>query len=268
MPPDAWVLATASWTIGRISTRAQHRIARLGEPQDVGDLGVERVEPVDHHLDDLALLRAAGGPRPQHLERGAHAGERVADLVGHDRGNLAQVRQRRLRRELRFRFLAPRDVAPDRQVLPRLAAFVEERDDRRIDPVDRPVLGAVAKLAAPHLPARNRAPQLPDVLLGVITGVDDPVILPEQLLAGVLRDFAELVVDVGDDSALVGRRHDRGLVERVSNLLQPGDGVGGRRRHPRTPDQMAGQGQEHEADHHQRGQQHAGMMPHRRDGYG
>jgi hypothetical protein len=37
----------------------------------------------------------------------------------------------------------------------------------------------------------------------VISGIDDPVILAEELLTRVPRDLAELVVDVRDDAALI-----------------------------------------------------------------
>jgi hypothetical protein len=53
--------------------------------------------------------------------------------------------------------------------------------------------------------------------------VDDAVVLAEELLPGVLRDLAELVVHVGDDPALVGDGDDRGLVERVADLLEEPD---------------------------------------------
>ena len=46
------------------------------------------------------------------------------------------------------------------------------------------------------------------------------MVLAEQLVARVLGDLAELVVDVGDDAAHVGRRDDRRLIERVADLLE------------------------------------------------
>jgi hypothetical protein len=54
----------------------------------------------------------------------------------------------------------------------------------------------------------------------VISGIDDAVIGAEQFLSRVLGDVAELVVDVGDDTAVVGRRDDRRLVERISELIE------------------------------------------------
>lgn len=56
----------------------------------------------------------------------------------------------------------------------------------------------------------------------VITGVDDAVVLPEQLLARILRDLAELVVDVGDPSVLVGDGDDARLIDRVLQIAKHG----------------------------------------------
>ena len=61
---------------------------------------------------------------------------------------------------------------------------------------NRSVLGAIAQLAAPDLAVRDRSPQLANELLRVKPRIEDPVILADQLLARVLRDLAELVVDV------------------------------------------------------------------------
>ena len=57
----------------------------------------------------------------------------------------------------------------------------------------------------------------------MMAGVDDAMVLPDQLAARVLRDLAKLVVGVGDDAAVIGAGDDRRLVERVAHLLQLGD---------------------------------------------
>ena len=57
--------------------------------------------------------------------------------------------------------------------------------------------------------------RLADELLRVVAGVDDPVVLADQLLARVPRDLAELVVDVGDAAPDVGGRDDRRVIERA-----------------------------------------------------
>ena len=137
------------------------------------------------------------------------------------RGQAAKLRERRLVAQPFFSGLARGDVVANREVLPRLALRGDERNDGRIDPVDRAVLGAVAQLAAPDLAVRDRVPQAADVVLRVIRRVDEAMVLPEELLARILGDLTELVVDVGDDALLVRRRHDRRLIQRMLDVLRP-----------------------------------------------
>ena len=111
------------------------------------------------------------------------------------------------------------------RVLARLPASVQKRYDRRIHPVVCPVLGAIAQLASPHPAAHDGAPEIANELFRVIARVDDPVILSDQLVARVLRDLAELVVDVGDEAARVCGCDDCGLVEGLPHLLEPADGI-------------------------------------------
>ena len=92
---------------------------------------------------------------------------------------------------------------------------VEERHDGRVDPVEVAVLGAVAELAVPDVAVGDRPPELADELLRVIGGVDDPVILPDQLVARIPGDLAELVVDVGDPAGDVGGGDDGRVIERA-----------------------------------------------------
>src|SRR3954467_11170370 len=100
------------------------------------------------------------------------------------------MQQGRLLAQLRLRLLAGGDVTADRQVLARPAPPVHERHDGRVDPVEAPVLRAVADFAAPHAPARDGPPQLADELLGVMTRVDEAMVLTEELVAAVLGDGA------------------------------------------------------------------------------
>src|SRR5205085_9033180 len=119
--------------------------------------------------------------------------------------------------------LALGDVVTDGDVLVGLAFGVEERDDGRVNPVDRAVFGAVAHLAAPDAARGNGRPKVVHELIRVVCRVNDAVILSEQLLARVLRDFAELVVDVLDRAALICDGDDGRLVEselEVGQLLE------------------------------------------------
>ena len=53
------------------------------------------------------------------------------------------------------------------------------------------------------------------------------MVLPDQLLARVLGDLAELVVDVADDPGNVGGGDDRRLVEGIAEVLELADVEGG-----------------------------------------
>ena len=62
----------------------------------------------------------------------------------------------------------------------------------------------------------------------MVAGVHDAVILPEELVSRELRHLAELVVDVGDDAALVGGGDDRRLIERIPELVETPERIGHR----------------------------------------
>ena len=166
---------------------------------------------------------SAGSRESNDLQRPADARERVLDLVRHHRRHLPELGQGLPLPQTRLGVLALRDLVVNRHVLVRLAPGVEKGHDRRIDPVDGAVSGAVPDFAVPDPSRRDRAPQVPKEIRSVIPGVDDAMVLAEELLARVLRDLAELVVDRGDGAAEVGRRDDRRLIERelhVAELLQ------------------------------------------------
>src|SRR6185369_4136129 len=86
---------------------------------------------------------------------------------------------------------------------------------RRIDPVQRAVLRAIPDLALPDAPGRDRLPERREERLRMKARVHETVISPDELLAGVLRDPAEVVVRVINSAATVGHRDDRRGVERV-----------------------------------------------------
>ena len=67
----------------------------------------------------------------------------------------------------------------------RLAVCIEEGNDRRVHPVVMSVLGPVAKLAVPDSPVGDRDPEVADEFWRVESGVDDPVVLSNELLAAV-----------------------------------------------------------------------------------
>ena len=53
------------------------------------------------------------------------------------------------------------------------------------------------------------------------------MVLPDQFLARIARNFHELVVDVGDPARHVGRGHDRGTIKgtfevgELLNMIRP-----------------------------------------------
>src|SRR4030095_11808329 len=64
---------------------------------------------------------------------------------------------------------------------------------------------------------------MPEVLhefLRVVPGVDDAVVLPEELIARIARDLTELVVRIGDAAVHVGDRDDRRVIERAFEIRQ------------------------------------------------
>ena len=110
---------------------------------------------------------SSGLPRPPENSEASSCtplrmpGQRIAHFMRDDRRHLAERGERRLLAQPLLLPLALRDVVADGHVLPRLAVLVEKRHDRRVHPVERAVLGAVAQLAAPDLALRDRPPQAP-----------------------------------------------------------------------------------------------------------
>ncbi len=118
------------------------------------------------------------------------------------------------------------DVVAHAEVLHGLAVLAHDRRDHRVDVVGRAVLGAVLDDAAEHLAAADRRPQLLERLLGHVGMPRGAVRRADQLVAAVLRDLDELVVDVEDVALLVGLRDDAGDVHDVGAHLQLGLDVG------------------------------------------
>src|SRR3712207_2779092 len=112
----------------------------------------------------------------------------------------------------RFGLLASGDIAADRDVPVGLAALVEERHDSRIQPIVGSVLCPVPNPPSPDAVSCTGAPHVVYEPLGVIGGVDDAVVLTQEILPRILGDLAEPVVDVSDLPALVGDRDYGSLV--------------------------------------------------------
>src|SRR6476620_9662247 len=99
-----------------------------------------------------------------------------------DGGHLTEPGERRLLAQQHLRTLAFGDVRSNGHVLIRFAAVVEKRHDRRVYPVERSILGPVSNLAAPDPAVRDRLPESLDEFLGVVSRVDEPMILSEEFL--------------------------------------------------------------------------------------
>src|SRR5262249_46570510 len=163
----------------------------------------------------------------QDVDRALNSGQRILNLVSKSRGQLAD--ERNLCRALQFSCLLSDllfgkfslgDVMPDGDVLIWFSLRVEERDDSGIDPINAAVFRTIAEFALPNFSAGDRCPEVADVFFGMITRVDDAMILAQQFPARVLRNAAEFIVDVIDNTCLVGDGDDRRLIERELDVRE------------------------------------------------
>ncbi len=156
-----WVAADHRDRLGHERQQTQvHRSwrPRPGKQHHVVDQLAERVDAGDDIVHDWHVGVAGGAAGDEHLHHTFDAGERVAHFVRHDRRHLSDLCEGRLLDQRLFGRFARGDIGADGDVLVRFAALVEERHDRRVDPIEVTVLGAIADLAVPDAPVRNRAP--------------------------------------------------------------------------------------------------------------
>ena len=104
------------------------------------------------------------------------------------------------------------DLISDRNVLKWFFILIEKRNDRRIHPVDRSVLGAISKITPPYLSVCDGGPDIAYKFLRMVAGVDNSMVLANQFVAAVLRNFTELVINEDNPPALIGHRDDGGFV--------------------------------------------------------
>ncbi len=128
--------------------------------------------------------------------------------IAYENGILCLVQQCGLFANLLFSAFTLGDVAANRDVLVGLSFGVEKRNDRCVDPVITTVFRPISYFSTPDFSARDSGPQLSNEFFRMVSGVDDAMILAEQFVTRVFGDLAELVVDVVDDSTLVGDRND------------------------------------------------------------
>ena len=80
---------------------------------------------------------------------------------------------------------------PDGYVLIRFAFGIEKGDDGRVHPVNASIFRTIAKLTLPDLAGSDRSPEFAYEFLGVITGIDDAVVLTQQLFTASLHQLGE-----------------------------------------------------------------------------
>ena len=127
------------------------------------------------------------------------------------------------------------DVGADRDELGRLAATPTKWDDRGVHPVGAAVLRAVFHFALPDLAIHDRLPEFLEIGRRVVAGIDDAVVLADQLLHLVFGNRAEFVVGVGDYALGVGDGDEGVFIERGLEVGKGGIGrpqFGGAFRHP------------------------------------
>src|SRR5258708_38919726 len=66
----------------------------------------------------------------------------------------------------------------------------------------------------PYLAVRDGDVHLPEELFRMVAGIEDAMILTDQLTLGIFADGAEFLIDVGDGALDVGYGDDGMLIER------------------------------------------------------
>ena len=116
-------------------------------------------------------------------------------------------------KNLSFQLLAPRHIGADRDILNGALRFIQERHNGRLHPIERPGLRTVHNLSSPNPPAGNGLPEFNKETTGVMSRIENAMILPKQFAPRIPRNLAELLVGVGDGTLGISDSHDRMLVE-------------------------------------------------------
>ena len=110
--------------------------------------------------------------------------------------------------QLRRLALPLADVGADRDVLFNPAVGVDKGRNHAVDPVQVTAFASVADVAAPGRAAGDGAPHPGKEGRRLHPRVDDAVVLPQQLVAGIATDGAEGIVDFDDRAVAIGDRDD------------------------------------------------------------
>jgi hypothetical protein len=120
--------------------------------------------------------------------------------------------------EFTFNLFQMRNFRPKRDVLLRISGFVGKRNDGGLHPVKPAHFVSIADFAPPDLTASNGAPEAGKELIGVNPGLQDPVVLSDQLRCRITRSSTKVVVYIGDRSLSVG---DRDVDVGIGDCAQP-----------------------------------------------
>src|SRR6185369_4292614 len=150
--------------------------------------------PLPNFVQDRScFFRLSGVARPEHIEDaltqnigGVPAIDALGTLipikylvvkVANENRVLSLVQKRCLLPDALLRKLSFGDLKTNSNILKGLLVFVQKRDDRSIDPIDRSILCFVTKFALPDIAIGNGRPYTSDEFFRVKTGVNDSLIL-------------------------------------------------------------------------------------------
>ena len=115
--------------------------------------------------------------------------------------------------------MAPRNVKANRCVTIRIAGGIQMGNDSRINPVGCPILTTITDFAAPYLPSGDLPVHFAKERLVMSIRAQELVILPDEFVLRIARNFTEFIVDVCDCALNIGNGHDGRDIERVVNEI-------------------------------------------------
>src|SRR5450830_203420 len=96
------------------------------------------------------------------------------------------------------------DIKTNRQITMNTSGgVIEHRHHGTFDPVQAAILGAITDLALPDIAQGDGAPQGGEEFGAVQAGIEQAMVLPNQFLAAIAGDGAELLIDVSDPATQV-----------------------------------------------------------------
>ena len=62
---------------------------------------------------------------------------------------------------------------------------------------------------------QDRIPHIPEMLLGMMSGIDQTLVLPDQFIDRIFRNLAKFLVRIRDHAPVVGDRDEHMLISRL-----------------------------------------------------